>query len=475
MTPRITLLRSNVPAPFRENQFGAAVGGPIVKNKTFFFVNYDGQRIRDSCLNCSAFRRRRSAPETLAGLVPVDRQLIDPITQGTHPEQQPEQRSEFQSQQSGDQSGAGTAQSFAAADLVRKQQQPAERGETEALTPINTMRGWTSRYRRSDSAFLRASVFDANELDPFGSSVLNEALLPGFGRILKTHTVNLSVGETHIFVTERRQRISIRLAASLRRTKGPKRRQSLRRKYGLIGTTANPADMGYPQVNLSGVFTTIGTATGFNTRIDRDFEFFDNVSYHHGRHNFSLRRLLLPSCVQPGLSQQRARYLYLQWLLQRERVRRLLARVSIARPGRHRRRRGERAHQLGALLCSRMAGRLHRASSSIWAFATSTIRISCAESNQTSNIDLSTGAARFVVAGNPANLPATASALAAFAAAQKPPIPVVSASSVGWNDSLLNTQTLRFSPRVGLAWQVPGVERNGCASGIRSVHEPGRL
>ena len=38
----------NVPAPFRENQFGAAVGGPIIKNKTFFFVNYDGQRVRDS-------------------------------------------------------------------------------------------------------------------------------------------------------------------------------------------------------------------------------------------------------------------------------------------------------------------------------------------------------------------------------------------------------------------------------------------
>ena len=34
--------------PFRENQFGAAVGGPIIKEKTFFFVNYDAQRIRDS-------------------------------------------------------------------------------------------------------------------------------------------------------------------------------------------------------------------------------------------------------------------------------------------------------------------------------------------------------------------------------------------------------------------------------------------
>ena len=30
--------------PFRRNQFGVAVGGPIVVNRTFFFVNYEGRR-----------------------------------------------------------------------------------------------------------------------------------------------------------------------------------------------------------------------------------------------------------------------------------------------------------------------------------------------------------------------------------------------------------------------------------------------
>src|SRR5580698_1575265 len=31
-------------APFHNNQFGASLGGPIIKNKTFFYVDYEGQR-----------------------------------------------------------------------------------------------------------------------------------------------------------------------------------------------------------------------------------------------------------------------------------------------------------------------------------------------------------------------------------------------------------------------------------------------
>lgn len=45
----------STPDPLKRNQFGGTIGGPIVRNKTFFFGGYQGNRIRSTVGGLSAF------------------------------------------------------------------------------------------------------------------------------------------------------------------------------------------------------------------------------------------------------------------------------------------------------------------------------------------------------------------------------------------------------------------------------------
>ncbi len=91
------------------------------------------------------------------------------------------------------------------------------------------------------------------------------------------------------------------MATRVRWSKDPNAGNPFAVTYGLNGTTTNPADMGYPQANLSGLFSTIGTATGSSARIDRNFE-FSTMSPISTEVYLHLRRLFFPSLVQSGFS-----------------------------------------------------------------------------------------------------------------------------------------------------------------------------
>jgi hypothetical protein len=445
----------DVPAPFRENQFGAAVGGPIVKNKTFFFINYDGQRIRDSFPQLFSVPTAAERSGDLSGLVSTSmKQLTDPITKAPIVDNNLNNDPNF---------NVNNPATQAALALLGKLPQPTKSGNSSNLLAIGKQSIDTNQYNArldqqfssADSAFSRASVFDANELDPFGSSVLNEALLPGFGRFLKTHTVNLSVGETHIFSPNVVNEFRFGWLRVSGGQKDPNAGNNFASQFGVLGTTTNPADMGYPQVNLSGVFTTIGTAAGFNTRVDRDFEFFDNVSYHHGRHDIEFGSYFFHLAFNPAFpNNARGTYTF-NGLYSGNAFSDFMlgypsqGQVGIGEGAENARTNWAHVYvqdgwQVTRNLKADLGLRYEYNSNLV------------AQSNQTSNIDLTApGGAAFAVAGNLANLSLTQSALAAFTAVQKPPIPVVSASSLGWNNSLLTSRPLRLSPRVGLAWQVP--------------------
>ena len=313
------------------------------------------------------------------------------------------------------------------------------------------------RFSAKDSGTLRASVFDARESDPFGSSVLNEALLPGFGRTLATHSVNLAANETHTLSSS----IVNEFRFGWLRVSGgqgdPNAGNPFASQYGLQGVTTNATDRGFPQVSLSNTFTTIGSPTYFISRVDRDFELFDNVLIHHGTHSIQFGGYFFHLDFNPRLPND-ARGLYTyngSYTSNGANTGSPLADFLLGYPSQAQVGIGEgaeNAHTNWAQFYFEDGWQIRPHLKISTGLRYEYNADLAAQPNQTSSIDLSApGAPAFVVAGNPANLPAAASTLATLS-----PIPVVSAASVGWNNSLLTPRYLRFSPRLGVAWRVPG-------------------
>lgn len=66
----------------RRNQFGASGGGPIIKNKTFFFASYEGTRIRQD----SIYNSYTISPAMLEGdFSSLSKPIIDPLTKAQFP------------------------------------------------------------------------------------------------------------------------------------------------------------------------------------------------------------------------------------------------------------------------------------------------------------------------------------------------------------------------------------------------------
>ena len=442
------------PAPaFRENQFGGAVGGPVVKNRTFFFINYDGQRMRQSLADLFSVPTLAERSGNFAG-VPA---ILDPVTHqpipGNNIANDPTLRLDPAAQALLAKLPPPTPGFTGPNNLLSVEKQSYDNNQYNARMDF--------RLSNRDNSFVRGSVFDANELDPFGSSVLNEALLPGFGRTLRTHSVNLDASETHTFSPS----IVNEFRFGWLRVSGgqgdPNAGNLFSSQYGLEGVTTNPADMGYPQISLSNAFSTIGSPAGFTSRLDRDFELFDNVLIHRGTHSLQFGAYFFHLDFNPVFpNDARGVYTYNGSYTGNPLADFLLGYPSQAQVG------------IGRGTENATTNWAHFYAEDRWQIRPNlTIDAGLryeyngnlvAQTNQSSDIDLiAPGGPSFVVAGDPSSLPAPAATLAALS-----PLPIVSATSVGWNNSLLTPRYLRFAPRLGLAWRIPGSHETVVRAGI---------
>jgi hypothetical protein len=140
------------------------------------------------------------------------------------------------------------------------------------------------RFGVSDTVFGRVTSYRVDDTQPFGTTSLSEALVPGFGGTVTTHSENVALGYTRTFGSKWLNEVRFGYLRASGGQVSPNQGVNFGALAGLQGVTQNAADTGYPQVAFGDLFSAIGDPTTFVSRDDRSYEVYDNVMVDRGAH-----------------------------------------------------------------------------------------------------------------------------------------------------------------------------------------------
>jgi hypothetical protein len=428
--------------PLTQHQFGANLGGPIVRDRSFFFLSYEGQRIDRSVTQ--TFSVPTSALR--AGDFSGQRTLCDPLTR----------TAEGCTPFAGNTVPAHRLDPVAVA-LLGHVPNPTSGGLVQNLLAVepqvNPMDQFTVRLDQrlagDDAVYGRLTVFTVADEQPFGTSGLNETLVPGFGRAVSTRSTSLALGYTHAFSSHVLNEARFGFLSAGGGQVSPNQGVNFSAASGLQGVTTDSRDMGYPEVSFAGQFSTIGDPTSFVSREDRSYELYENVLLDRGSHRVKAGGYLFRLEFNP-VNPNAARGAFTfngQWTGDAF-ADFLLGYPSSAQMG------IGRADEHGRSTW------LHVYAQDDWK-ARSNLTINYGlryeingqmhdVDNRLSAIDLTVPGGRFVIASDVSGRisPAATPLLSQI------PISYVTSRDAGWTHGLLRPSYRRFAPRLGLVWIV---------------------
>jgi len=271
--------RNSPKPPLRQHQFGGTVGGALKPNRSFFFLSYEGLRMQRS------LTRTFSVPDDAArngNFSAFTKQICDPTTIPTLGVCTPFANNTIPANRIDPIAAAFLAKVPRATSPAPSQNLTSIEKSTRDIDQFSAR--LDHRFSDSDHVFGRFSTFDAGDLQPFGTSALNETLVAGFGRTLNTQTRNVALS----YIRTLGPAMLNELRFGWMTVKGGQ--QSLNRgvdfaaQTGLLGVTTDPRDVGYPQISTGGLYSTMGDPASFTYRDNQHFELYENFSVARGRH-----------------------------------------------------------------------------------------------------------------------------------------------------------------------------------------------
>lgn len=250
--------------PFHNNQFGASLGGPIVKDRTFFYFDYEGQRETGAQAGTTCVPDPAVITQSEAAIASWNEQ-VNPISTallGRNPWPAPNVP------------GAGSDGTGCTSNNLST--------ATNFRNSIDSLIGKID-HNFNASNMITGRYYYGNSHQSFPFAQLSGGLLPGFNTVTPTRVQLISL--SWVKIVNSSQVNEARLGWN-RFAEGffPEDKGFDPNSIGL-DTGVSPYDSGLPAISVSG-FSQIGATSSVpRNRVDANWHFIDNYSWKSGKHD----------------------------------------------------------------------------------------------------------------------------------------------------------------------------------------------